>query len=499
MKKLFILCLLTITHSILAQSTTKLKITESAEYKDEIKTIDILAIHTSESGETAIIRNGKHDFLFDIFDKNLKKTFSKVVEADNDEKFVGELFYRNQLKFFTVYAPEKDKRIVYCHTLNLTTKSCSKTTIFETTAEKNQSIFGSERKHKTNFALSPNGDYFAIATDNILKNKNSYTIRVFDSKSEKLIYTKSYQEDEKKKFEFNDLYIDNTTTVYSLGKLYKNGSSKKNEDGDANYQFVLNKITKDKTSFLLIDIENEHISSLSISNNNNELQLIGFYSELNISRIKGGCNFVIDTNNLSIKRKKMQSLPKQVYEDLYGYRTAERKNDKKKELRNFDIDYILRDEENNTYLVAEEFYITQIYVSTGMYGGGYWQTIPHYDDILILKFNQDGDVVWGRSVYKRATTPSYNAFVKNTDLHLILNSGKNLTEKTDGRTKLSKAWLESTSLYDLEYTNKGEVAYNKIQDNSGNEYYLPFFGTYQSNKFIMMNDGRKKKVFMTLE
>ncbi|MEL1241723.1 hypothetical protein [Flavobacterium flavipallidum] len=499
MKKLFMLCAFIITHSIFSQSTTKLKVTESAEYKDDIKSIDILTIHTTESGETAIIRNGKHDFLFDIFDKNLKKTFSKVVEAENDEKFVGELFYQNQLKFFTVYAPEKDKRIVYCHTLNLTTKSCSKTTIFETAAEKNQSIFGSERKHKTNFALSPNGDYFAIATDNILKNKNSYTIRVFDSKSEKLIYTKSYQEDEKKTFEFNDLFVDNNGNAFSLGKLYKNGLADKNASGDANYQFVLNKISKDQTSFILIDLENEHINSLSISNNNNELNLIGFYSELNVNRIKGGCTFVINTNDLSIKRKKIQELPKQVYDDLYGYRTAERKNDKKKELRNFDIDYVLRDDTNNVFLVAEEFYITTMYVSTGMYGGGYWQTIYHYDDILILKFNAEGDLVWGRSVYKRATAPSYNAFLKNDQLHIILNSGKNLTEKTDGRTKLSKGWLESTSLYDLEYSNNGEVSYNKIQDNNGNEFYLPFYGTYEGNKFIMMNDGRKKKIFMTLE
>lgn len=499
MKKTLLLLLLTITNSILAQSVTKLKVTESAEYKDDVKSIDILTIHTAESGETVIIRRGKNDFLFDIFDTKLHKTFSKVLEAEKDEKYVGDLFFKNQLKLFTVYAPEKDKRTLFCYTLNLNSKSCTKTTIFEASVEKNQSLFGSKNKHKTNFALSPNGNYFAIATDNILKNKNSYTIRVYDSKTENLIYSNSYQEDEKKTFEFNDLFIDNEGNVFSLGKLYKNGSSDKNAYGDANYQFVLNKITKDKTSFTLIDLENEHINSLSISINNNELNLIGFYSELNVNRIKGGCSFVINTNDLSIKRKKIQELPKQVYEDLYGYRTAERKNDKKKELRNFDIDYVLRDDTNNVFLVAEEFYITSMYVNTGMYGGGYWQTIYHYDDILILKFNTEGDLVWGRSVYKRATTPSYNAFLKNDQLHLIMNSGKNLTEKTDGRTKLSKGWLESTSLYDLEYSNNGEVKYNKIQDNNGNEFYLPFYGTYEGNKFIMMNDGRKKKTFMALE
>ena len=498
MKKLVLICLLINSYFAQAQTNTQLKVTESAEYEDDIKSIDILSIHTAQSGETSIIRNGKKDFLFDIFDSKLAKTFSKTVASEDDEQYVGDLFYKDQVKLFTVASPSKNERVLYCHTLNLSTKSYNKTTILTTTVEKNQSLFSTKNKHKTNFALSPDGNYFAIATDNILKNKNSYTVRVYESKNENLVFTTSYQEDVEKTFEHNDLYITNDATVYSLGKLYIEGSSNKKNQGQANYQFVLNKITKAKTSFMLVDLEKEHIKSLSISFNKNELQLIGFYSELNVNRIKGGCNFIIDTDNLTVKSKKLQNLPKQVYDDLYGYREAENKSDKQKELRNFDIDYLLKDKENNTFLIAEEFYVSQVYVSSGAYGG-YMQTIYHYDDILILKFNSAGDLVWGRSVFKRANSPSYNAFLKDDSLHLILNSGKNLTEKADGRVKLSKSWLESTSLYDLEYSKTGEVAYNKIQDNKNNEFYLPYYGTYESNKFIMMNDGKRKKTFMILE
>jgi hypothetical protein len=498
MKKLLLIFLLTASNSIFAQSTTHLKVSESAEYKDNVKSIDVLAIRTSESGETALVRSGKKNFLFDIFDTNLSKTFSKVVKSDKKETFVGDLFYDNQLKIFTVYAPEKDERILYCHNLDLVTKSYNKTTIFKTSVEKNQSLFGSRKNHNTSFALSPNGNYFAIATDNIRKNKNAYTIRVYDSKNEALIYEKSYQEDEEKAFEHNDLYIDDNATVYSLGKLFLNGTSDKKNDGEANYQFVLNKITQEQSSNILLDLENEHIQSLSISQTNNELHLIGFYSELNVYRIKGGCDFVIDTANFSIKRKKTQVLPKQVYEDLYGYRTAERKNNKKKELKNFEVDYVLKDAAGNIFLIAEEFYITQTYVQAGM-TGGYWRTVFHYDDILILKFSSNGDLAWGRSIFKRSNVPSYNAFLKDEQLHIILNSGKNLTEKDDGRTKVAQGWLESSSLYDFEFSENGDIAYNKIQDNKGNEFYLPYYGTYEINKFIMMSSEKKQKTFMILE
>ena len=67
-----------------------------------------------------------------------------------------------------------------------------------------------------------------------------------------------------------------------------------------------------------------------------------------------------------------------------------------------------------------------------MNGGGYWQTTYHYDDILIMKFDNNGKLDWSRSVFKKAQSPSYNAFIKNDELHVILNSGKNLNEKKDG-------------------------------------------------------------------
>jgi hypothetical protein len=43
------------------------------------------------------------------------------------------------------------------------------------------------------------------------------------------------------------------------------------------------------------------------------------------------------------------------------------------------------------------------------------------------------------------------------------------------------------------------VESSKIQDNKGNTYYLPYFGTYQNETFIMMSSGRKKRQFMILK
>jgi len=483
--------------SVHAQTSTSLKVAESEEFKDKFRTAGVLAIHTTDQGNTGLLRSGKKQFLLNVFDEQLNKKFTKVIESSKKESFNGFISYGNEIKFITVFRPKKRERIVYCHTFNIESQSYSKKELFKANVEKG-GLFTGKNKRQTNVAISPNGQYFAIATDRVKKNLNSYMIHVYDTETLALVYKKSYQEDEEKYFVHNDLIVDDNGDAFTVGKLYKKGKSQKRK-GEANYQFVLHKISKEENKNVKVSLgEDEHISSLIINSTNNKLQLIGFYSEDYAGRIKGGCNFKIDPKSLSVLNKKKTKLPEAVYKDLYGKRKAERKNKKKKELKLFYVDYVIEDSAGNTYLLAEEFYITTVYVNSGN-GTGYWRTIYHYDDILVMKFNAEGGLDWGRSIFKKSNSPSYNVFLKDDKLHVILNSGKNLTEKKDGRTKVSQGWFESSSLYDITYDDNGEVNYNKIQDNRKKTYYLPYFGTYNQGKFTMMSSGRKKRQFMTLE
>lgn len=494
MKNLIATCFLLVMSCAFAQ-TTSLNVTESAEYKDKEKAEEILTIHTTDSGLTGIVRASKRDLLFDVFDKDLNKEHSLVIESSKKETYVGEVVFGDQIKVFTVFSPSVKERMVYCHIFNLKSGTHSKKLLFEATVAKKKFLFSSRNERQTSFDLSPNGNYLAIATDNIYEDVNDYSIRVFDASTLELLFIESYQKHKEKYFKHNDISVTDNAEVFILGKLYKDGEREKKK-GEANYDFILNKVTKESNKELIISLADQHIKSLNISTFNNALHLIGFYSELRTSRIKGGCNFIIDAENFKVSSQNNYELPIEVYEDLYGENRGSKKEGD--ELRNFYINYILEDSSGNTYLLAEEFYITQNYVSNGM-NGGYYQTVYHYDDIVILKFGSSGKLDWGRSIFKRANVPSYNAFVKNDQLHILLNSGKNLLEKKDGRTKVSKGWLESSSLYDIVYDRSGEVTYSKVQDNKGNTIYLPFYGTYQDETFIMMSDGRKKKQFMILK
>lgn len=499
MNRLFLLIFMTIitTTVSFSQEKTSLTVVESKEYKDEIKTEEILSIHTTRNGLTGVVRKGKKNIQLDVFDTMFKKVFSKVVEHDKKETFVGEVFNKDEIKFFTVLSPKKTERILYCHIFNLNDQTHKKKLLFKTTVEKKRSLFYVSNKRETSFAISPDGNYFTINTDNYKRNINSYTIRVFDSHTLEVVYKKSYQTFENKYFEPNDIIIKNNQTVYTLGKSFLTGKSQK-RNKEVNYQFILNKISKEKTESLNITLDNELIQSLVFSEIDDKLHILGFYAEKNIGGIKGGCDFIVNQTNFSLVGRKKYGLPKNIYDDIYNTKASERKKKKKKELANYTIDHVLYDGKGNTFLIAEEFYITQMYVSNGQFGGS-WITVFHYDNILVLKFNKDGNLSWGRSIFKKETFPSYNAFIKNGKLQIILNSGKSLSQKSDGRTKISKGLFESSALYNIVFGEEGEITYEKIRNNKDKSYYLPYYGTYENDSFIMPNNNRKKRRFMILK
>ncbi|WP_308993600.1 hypothetical protein QLS71_018055 [Mariniflexile litorale] len=496
MKRLSVLLALVVFSLGYSQNKTTLKILESPEFHDEVKSCEVLAMQTSEQGLIGVVRHSRSHLLFDIFNESLGRVKNVQIEADRNENYCGNLSFDNIIKIFTVFSPSKKERALYCHEFNISDGSHKKTELFKTEVEKNQPIFSGSNKRQTGFAMSPNGAFFVVSTDDIKKNSNSYTVRVYNTKDLNLVYTKTYQENIEKFYEPNDLSIDDSGNVYALGKLFLEGRSQK-KGGKANYDFVLNKLTASTYKTTKVEFsKNQHISSLIITNQNNQIRLIGFYSEENVRGIKGALFFNVDSESMVISESKSFNLPESVYKDLYTEAKADRKKDD--ELSNFYVDYIIKDKLGNTYILAEEFFVTQVYVSNGM-GGGYMQTVYHYNTVLVLKLNSNGDLEWGRSIFKRDVFPSYNAFLKDGELHVILNSGKKLTDKEDGRIKVSKGWFESTSLYDIVYNANGDVTYNKIQENKNNTYYLPFYGIFSDERFITISSGAGKKQFLILE
>lgn len=470
---------------------------ESPGFNDGNGSTNVKAVYTTTKNEVAIARFSKKNLLFEVYNDTGKKIFNQFKILEKNERFISQLHHGNFLKIFTLYSPRKTEREINCYILDISNKSIKKINLFKTVVQKKQSLFSGQNKRQTNWAISPNSNYFVFATDNIKKNANSYKIHVYDTKLMAPIYNTTFLENTSNYFTSYDIAIDNDAKVYALGKEYLDGRKEVSfSDGIPNYEIILHKIDKENVTLKRIKLKKEeHISDLRIIQKEKKLHIYGLYSKERAGRITGLYKLVINKPDLEIAYTKNSTLPTSIFSDLYKEEKIEKSQ--KKELRNYYLDYVLEDNQGNTILLAEQFYITQTYMNNGM-NGGYMTTTLHYDDILVVKLNNEGDIVWGRSILKRGNTPSYNAFVLDNNLHVLLNTGKKLKVKEDGRVKASKGLLESTSLYDYIYDETGKVTQEKIRDNAGRSKFIPFFGNYHNGKFIMFNKSKGEKKVMIL-
>ena len=116
-----------------------------------------------------VARTAKRKLIFEAYDEQAKNIFNVFTDLDKNETIAGEIFYNNQLKVFSVYTPSKTDRVINCYILDVLNKSIKKVELFKTSVEKQQSLFSGQNKRQTNFAISDNEKFLAVATDNIKK------------------------------------------------------------------------------------------------------------------------------------------------------------------------------------------------------------------------------------------------------------------------------------------------------------------------------------------
>ena len=496
-KFLFTLGLFFIGISIQAQSSY-FTVTETEPFKDSRRGSSLEAVFTLANGEILAVRSAKKELLVSNFDATYKLRSDVDLALERKESYLGASFTDNFVRVFTVLRVDKKSRDVFCHTYDIASKKVTKTKLYTATSStKNRSKRGyvNPRKHDENFRGSPDGKYLAFAVDNVNAKTNSYSIRVYDQELN-LVYDTSYYRDIERYFQFDDFIVTNKAEIISVGKLYKVGKRDRRK-GKANYDYVIHKVTEDDNTSSSLELQENFINELRFAQTDDLIRLFGFYSERSSDRMKGALSYNFQGTDIRDVSLKQSVFPETIYQDLYRDAKAERLKEKEKEFSSFYLDYAFVDEMGNSYLLAEKFYITQTTVSTGM--GGMSTSIQyHYDDILVIKFDSEGTILWGRAILKKDAQPSYNALVMDDELHVFLNTGKNVKEKEDGRKKVKRGLFSSTALFDIVFDAKGKQTFELIQENKGKTIYRPYLGTFDYDKFILGNMSKSKKQFLIL-
>ena len=497
--KLFFAYLLLFFTQLSISQSSFFNVTETPPFEDVKINGIVLDVYNFDNDEIVVLRQAKKRFLVNDFSSDHTMKSNIEILHEKKEAYLGSIITDDLLRIFTSLKVSKKVVEINCYTHNLTTQETNKKVLYTSVKGKNNgkySLFtGSSRKHSENFRVSPNNKYIAFAVDNINTRTEKYGIRVFDANLNE-VFSKEYSGNEENYYFFDDFVVTNNGEVISAGKLYKEGSKDK-KNGKANYEYIIHKITPESATSNKIDLGDNFIKEVRFAQTETNLRMLGFYSERNSFRMKGGISYTFngsDINNISVKQS---PFPAEIYNDIYKKQKAERLKKKEKEFRNYYLDYSIVDEEGNGYLTAEQFYITT--TTNNINGIVTTNQVYHYDNILALKFDIEGNLVWGRTILKKEIFPSYQPFVIDNALHILLNTGKNISEKSNGRKKMKKGFFEKLALFDVSFNpTTGEKKMEIIQDKKGRRFYNPSQGSFGYESFIMTNFSKKKRQFLIL-
>lgn len=502
MKYKITLFLLGIVFQLTVAQSTYFKAEMTESFKDIKSNTTLLDIHQLDKKNTILIRAIKKDYVISTFNESHKIVTNIELEAEKKESYLGSIVTGKTLRIFTKNKISKKVSGIYCRTFDPETQKISKKLLFE--ANRGQSrlglfyglpaIYGKGQIQK--FKVSLNGEYFAFVNSTYSLNESISSVRLFNNNLEE-VFNKEYFRKEGTVYVPDDFLVTNKAEVILAGKVYKKGGWDK-KDGKANYTYEVHKISESSNTEKVIDLGDNFINELRFASNEEKVRMLGFYSENNSSNMKGGISFSFKDSDIENIKLKMTPFPLKVYNDIYGEAKAERKKKKEKEFKSYYLDYSLVDKEGNAYLTAEQFYIT---TTTMPSANGGFTTINsyHYDNILAIKFDAKGNMVWARNILKSASSSSYNAFDLEGKLHVFLNTGKNIQEKSNNRKKIRKGFFEKSVLYDIVFDENGNETYELIRENESKEdRFTPAKGSYDFNQFIMTNRSKYKKQFLIL-
>jgi hypothetical protein len=340
------------------------------------------------------------------------------------------------------------------------------------------------------FILNESKTSFAIALESNQEKKGGLKLYLFDNKLNKKIDTTFFKENKDNKYVFKNIKVSNDgNTIYILAKAYTDEMKKKEEGGK--YLFELTKITAEKQKSQNIDINEHFIGSLKMFFHNDDIICLGFYSDLSDNKYNGISYFKLNANSLEILNTKHNAFTEQFIIDKYG-------KNKEKALKYLTFRKVFFTPSNDLILNAEEEYITY----RGNAGSNGGSIIYNYDDIVSLKLNENGNLLWARNINKKQYSSdddfyiSYSSMVKEKENFFFINSAEKPQEISNNRIQFNDTRKNKSNLNLIRIKENGDFDYQEILDDEQNQ--VPFMvskGIVIDNSiYFLGRKGREKQL-----
>jgi len=514
MKTLKIVLFLLISTSLFSQ---EFKLQKSEIFKDSKKQSALSFSLEDDNGNLVVIRTFyggmfkmPKGYYIQTFDKNLKLMNEMEMDID-DNTLKNAVIIDNQLHLIELNVDKKKDNIEF-NVLSSDLKSLDfkKKNIISFSEDDAQKYFGvaiapfmisnfsqMDSNHLGEVVFSENDNFFAINFDVNDKDKETHKVFVFDKNFNQL-YNQTIQKDIKDKlFEYNSIDIDDEDgTVYFLGKSYQNNSKRSKKKGKTNYFFELYKVNAEGQQKQTFKYDDKLIESLQLFKSNGNVSAVGFYGKKDESRINGVCLISLNPEDLSILGQKFTPFSETFLTDKYGNKDGKKEKSKKKGIRNIDFKSVYSLSDGGMILNAEEFYITT-YTTTSSNGSMTTRTVYHFDDIMSIKVDKSGNLVWSRNINKRQTGFSNSSFTSipvGDKNHFFINCSDNIKTSKNGNLYFRQTKSKKSNLYAITIDEQGKVSYKKlIDDKESKVFYKVNNGIPNLSDDTMILLGKRKK------
>ncbi|WP_298137745.1 hypothetical protein [Flavobacterium sp.] len=434
------------------------------------KKVNIIEIYFDLKGKTYICRAN-------IVDDNFNLTKKELFRISKEKmKELGS--FNLQQKFFEA----ANKNLPDVNSGNFNTSTDRVLTF---------AFFGNSTKPRVynsdiSLVVNENRTAYSIVLDYKNPEQEGFLLYLFDAESDQIFFKEELIQSKEKNYVLQNFQVsEDGKSVYILAKNYNNKVKK------LKYSFELSQISATETKIKTIEIEDKFIKSLKLNFHNNSIYCIGFYSEKSYEDNDGLSFFKFNKQNLESEKVKFSPFTKQFIEDKFGKETD-------KDIKDLKIKTVLFENDDILLNAEEEFEVNNsstIPTNNSVTGN----TNYHFNDIVSVKLNTDGELIWSRNINKKQSYTysddsyiSYFSTIKNGISYFFINASEKIKELKNERVEFKDVNPNKANLYLLTIDSTSNFSYQLLLDDESSEV------TYIVSKGIFINDscyflGRKGK------
>jgi hypothetical protein len=232
-------------------------------------------------------------------------------------------------------------------------------------------------------------------------------------------------------FEILKHVVKDSSHVYVLGVAYSNRVNASNKSQVKNTgKYALYSYSRDDRTFneSSLALNGRYITSATMMNDTSgNLYVIGLFSKTHSFSVSGAFYLKTSMNTGKLVEKGFSSFD----QDLLRQFITDKRIRNEKELDSFDIKDLFVDSLGRVILIAEQYYVTSTTYTDPRTGHIIYTYYYHYDDILVVRFNKDGRIEWGKRIPKEQRTldktgyfQSYAAISKGNRFAIAFNDNK---------------------------------------------------------------------------